>query len=412
MFEVVVIPGSIGEITNTATVSSNTFDPVATNNSSSVETEVLPAYTITTSDIPDPVKAGETFKLYAEITNNSITAIESAQLIYTRPTQFRHQSMTFNQGSCVRNRRVVTCDYGSIAAGVTAQVEITLLVKGGVAAGVYDNPFEFSGMRSGNAISESVIEQTTVVRNANLIVVTRGKGGSTVTSVPDVVNCPGDCRENGMSTGDVVTLTATADDDSVFQKWAGVCKSAGTDPVCTVTLKSGNNRAVARFIKKPKLTVRVNGKGAGSVASDISGISCPGDCDELYDEGTIVTLTATADAGSSFSKWAGACKSAGTDPVCQVEVSKSKTARATFVKNPIVTVVINGAGSISSDDGGIACPGDCEEQYSIGETVTFTATPDAGSTFSRWRGACRGRSPVCTLDIKSSKNLNVRAVFR
>ncbi|MDD3915506.1 MAG: hypothetical protein PHF76_12770, partial [Bacteroidales bacterium] len=50
-----------------------------------------------------------------------------------------------------------------------------------------------------------------------------------------------------------------------------------------------------------QLTVIIEGDGSGTVSSDQSGISCPGDCIESYSPKTSVTLTATADNGSIFS---------------------------------------------------------------------------------------------------------------
>ena len=53
------------------------------------------------------------------------------------------------------------------------------------------------------------------------------------------------------------------------------------------------------------LTVTKTGAGSGTVTSDSAGINCGEDCNEVYNEGTAVTLTATPDAGSTFEGWSG-----------------------------------------------------------------------------------------------------------
>ncbi len=67
----------------------------------------------------------------------------------------------------------------------------------------------------------------------------------------------------------------------------------------------------------------------------------------------VVTLTATADAGSSFSGWTGAC--AGND-VCQVTMDAAKAVTATFALNHYpLTVAKEGNGSVASHPPGIDC---------------------------------------------------------
>ena len=58
---IVVRPGSAGQLSNTATVSSTTVDPVAANDSSTVSTTVSPLeadLSIAKTDSPDPVTVG------------------------------------------------------------------------------------------------------------------------------------------------------------------------------------------------------------------------------------------------------------------------------------------------------------------------------------------------------------------
>ncbi len=74
------------------------------------------------------------------------------------------------------------------------------------------------------------------------------------------------------------------------------------------------------------LSLTVTGDGDGQVTA--TGINCPGDCSETYDDGTLVTLTATAAAGSSFTSWTGDC--AGAQSTCQVTMSQARLVTAEF----------------------------------------------------------------------------------
>jgi hypothetical protein len=76
------------------------------------------------------------------------------------------------------------------------------------------------------------------------------------------------------------------------------------------------------------LAVSKSGTGSGVISSDPPGIACGADCAESYPYGTVVTLTATADTGSAFAVWAGACS--GSSPTCQLAITASRSLTATF----------------------------------------------------------------------------------
>ena len=150
--------------------------------------------------------------------------------------------------------------------------------------------------------------------------------------------------------------------------------------------------------KPPSLTVSKTGTGSGTVTSDVAGVECGLDCAQSFGSGTVVTLSATPDAGSTFRGWGGDC--GGTAPTAQVALTGDRTCTAVFTQGSqllTVTKAGSGTGLVASIGSGIACGVDCAESYPQGTVVTLTATPDAGSTFAGWGGDCKGM----TLTVKS-----------
>jgi DNA-binding beta-propeller fold protein YncE len=63
-----------------------------------------------------------------------------------------------------------------------------------------------------------------------------------------------------------------------------------------------------------------------------------------------------------------------------------------------------GTGSVTSSPAGINCPGDCSEAYTTGTMVNLTATPDGGSTFTGWSGACTGTG-ACQVTMNAAASV-------
>jgi DNA-binding beta-propeller fold protein YncE len=86
---------------------------------------------------------------------------------------------------------------------------------------------------------------------------------------------------------------------------------------------------------------------------------------------------------------------------------------AEFARTPVdyalgVTLAGSGTGGVSDGTGALACPPTCSHAYSANSTVTLTATPASGSTFTGWSGACSGAS-VCQITMSAA--MNVTATF-
>ena len=208
-------------------------------------------------------------------------------------------------------------------------------------------------------------------------------GTGTVSSSVPGIDCPGDCS-GAYAEGSVVTLTATPGAGAQFVGWnGGGCN--GTAP-CPVTL-SGATTVTATF-SQSTVTLSVTKVGLGTVSSLPAGIDCGSDCGEAYASGTTVTLTALPDAGQQFTGWSGgACSGSGT---CQVSMTANRGVTANFAAAPAGTfalsLAVSGAGSVSSNTGGINCPTACAATIAQGTSVTLTATPQAAATFLGWSG--------------------------
>jgi streptogramin lyase len=186
-----------------------------------------------------------------------------------------------------------------------------------------------------------------------------GSGYGVVTSDSPGINCGTDCL--GIYYFDtVVNLTVTTDIGSSFTEWSG-------DADCTdgiVTMNS-NISCIATFELLPTLSITKAGSGDGTVISSPFGIDCGADCSKNYLKGTVVSLTATTDIGSSFTEWSGDADC--TDGVVTMDFHKSCTAIFDTVQYKLTTSVIpSGNGSINPD-----CSGGC--MYDDGTFVPITA---------------------------------------
>ncbi|HWQ70182.1 MAG TPA: hypothetical protein VN494_09600 [Patescibacteria group bacterium] len=59
--------------------------------------------------------------------------------------------------------------------------------------------------------------------------------------------------------------------------------------------------------------------------------------------------------------------------------------------------------------GGVACPGDCVENFPAGTLVGIAATAGGGYAFDHWIGDCSSFTPAC--DLSMSANRQAAAVF-
>ena len=74
--------------------------------------------------------------------------------------------------------------------------------------------------------------------------------------------------------------------------------------------------------------------------------------------------------------------------------------------SPKLTINRSSKGNVVSNPSAISCGSNgntCSATFTAGATVTLTATPDAGLSFTAWTGACTGTSLTCTLTMSADK---------
>ncbi|WP_052567165.1 InlB B-repeat-containing protein [Candidatus Magnetobacterium casense] len=234
-----------------------------------------------------------------------------------------------------------------------------------------------------------------------------GTGNGNVTVSPGVLTWVGNSTTAEYQDSTVVTLTATAPDDSTFTGWGGDCN--GTETTCTVKMTT-NLSITATFTLKPRtLTVTKTGTGGGTVTVSPGNLPWSGGAttsEVEYPDGTEVTLTAGAFNGSVFGGWSGDCQ--GTNATCKVTMSKDVNVSADFGLTRKLTINITGKGMVTASKGiihwnfntGVAYYADGTE-----ETLTAKVTPDSGSTFKEWTGCDATDGARCIVKMTDSKTV-------
>lgn len=96
-----------------------------------------------------------------------------------------------------------------------------------------------------------------------------------------------------------------------------------------------------------------------------------------------------------------------TDTISRATTSPCPQTSITVNPAPVALNVAKagtGTGTVVSAPAAIACGNTCAASVASGTTVTLTATPDAGSTFAGWSGACAGTGS-CSVTPRATTNV-------
>lgn len=257
------------------------------------------------------------------------------------------------------------------------------------------------------ALGSACVERTTyavppdALPGVPLTISVEGPGAvATLPVIPPGDPCDGECVAE-FPRDQAVMLVPQPTVGAVLKEWRGDCAGDGD---CQVVMSAA--RAVtAVFVRLADvtLTVATVGTGAGRVTSAPVGLDCTTTCSAMFVANSMVTLTASAAAGSSFGGWSH--PGCVTSAPCVVTLDQALTVSARFDLPAVnLQTIMSGAGSgqVTSDPAGVVCTtGTCNTPFPMGTVVTLTAAPSAGSQFSGWGGSClaSGTGPTCMMTL-------------
>jgi uncharacterized repeat protein (TIGR02543 family) len=188
------------------------------------------------------------------------------------------------------------------------------------------------------------------------------------------VTTPGEGRNTYCAEqGDKVNLVATPDPGYRFVKWTGdVDTIADVDDATTTIVVNDDYSVTANFAKPHNITISSTEGGS---------VTAPGEGTRAYDEGTVLDLVATPDAGYHFVKWTG---NVGTianvnAATTTITINDDYSITANFVRQYNLT-------TSSTQGGSVTTPGEGTYTYDKGEVVNLVATPDVCYRFVNWIG--------------------------
>jgi uncharacterized repeat protein (TIGR02543 family) len=180
--------------------------------------------------------------------------------------------------------------------------------------------------------------------------------------------------------GTNVFITATAAPGWTFQGWSGDA-SGSTD----TTITMNGNKVVTATFTQIEYTLDISVVGGGSVSKSPN--------QETYHYGDTVTLTATPNAGWTFTGWSGDLTGTTNPATLIIDADPQATATFTQIEYTLAVSVV-GSGSVARSSLG---------PYHYGDVVELTANAAVGWSFSGWSGDASGSANPLSVTVDGNK---------
>jgi len=309
-------------ISDTDNISSVTADPNSGNNSATSQIAVGTSadLSISNSDAPDPVQAGNNITYTQIVTNPGPSNASNVTVTETTPANTNFRSLATPGGwACatpgVGATGTITCTIASLAPGTTTFTPV-LQVNAGTAAGtIITDSIVVSSTTDSNPANNTATTTTVVatatqadLAMANSPSAPNAPAGSNVTFSQTVTN-------NGPANASTLTLTENIPLNTTFQSytpgsWTCQPVTAGATGSFTCTLAALNAAASALF----SFVVQINANTpSGTVIADTASVAATTSDPTLANNSATATLT----VGTGSSADVSIVKTAAPSPVAQ-----------------------------------------------------------------------------------------------
>ena len=280
-FTLVVSVGNVTSITNTASVTTDSFDTNTANNTSSVTTTVTPSadLAVTKTDTPDPVLAGNNITYTINVTNNGPSDATSVSLTDAIPASTTFVSFTAPAGWMSTTPAVgatgnVTSTNSSLIVSATATFTLVVQVNAATPVGttITNTASVSSAASDPNAANNSAAAMTLVAANVSDLSITKTASPSQpayrlnvdVTFTITVTN-------GGPNVANSVTVTDTLPANMTFVSATpsqGTCSGTSTVTCSVGTMASGATATITIIAHTASVGPATNTATVSSTSSD------------------------------------------------------------------------------------------------------------------------------------------------
>ncbi len=212
------------------------------------------------------------------------------------------------------------------------------------------------------------------------------------------VSCSADCISSFLD-GEIIYLTAVAQEGHEFVGWSGSCSGNDT---CMVQIEPGIViEANFQEISYVYHNLNVTANGPGNVL--VNGEACQDNCIFEILDGELATLSVSYTNTVNFNGWSGACTGINS---CSIIMSEDKSVTADFANaNETVTLTVQREGQGTVTAGGYVCNEDfCQFEVTIGTSFPLEANAASGWSFAGFDPACQS-SRSCIIHMTEDKEV-------
>lgn len=330
-FTLTVTPGDVAVVTNTASISSDSFDTNASNDSSSASTTITPVADLgVTKSGPASATAGTNVTYSIGVTNAGPSTATSVSLSDPLPTGATFVSLAQTTGpvfNCTTPAAgaggTVTCTAASLAPSGAATFSLVVRMASATTGLVSNTASITSAVSDANATNNSATATTSVTASANLSISKTapplsGAGGTVTWTI--VVDNAGPSDATNVTMSDTVPASSTF---ASINQTAGptfVCTPPGTPTgtlTCTIASLTAGSSATFSFV------TNTNVGASGSISN---------------------TATVTAASADPVPGNNTATASTTISQAADVSVTKSGPATATSGANVTYTITVTNSG--------------------------------------------------------------------